>query len=191
MHPGRKWQAGVNFSGRSLYDGAPKREGKCLQPLVLPQHPSCSHRWRATYYQQEASWHLPEIFSPPPQYHSITSLSSFASPYFPFFASSLSISASSFLKYPLIPYFSYAVSQKRTFLKWSFMLTSLCIFYSPFSNLLRAEWSEEQGGKPCSSDTAGIYLCSIFFFHSFPLFCLLKSKLNHFQHLEPFVVTRN
>lgn len=80
------------FRYRSSYDGALKRVEKCLQSLVMAQHPSCSHRWRATYYQQEASWHLPHIFSPSVLLNNISllhliSTSSSSSPLFPSFPS--------------------------------------------------------------------------------------------------------
>lgn len=70
MHPGRKCQTGVKLSGWSscrMMEPWSDLE-KCLRPLVVPQHSSCSHRWRATYNQQEAFWLLPYIslsLSPP------------------------------------------------------------------------------------------------------------------------------
>lgn len=164
MHPGRKCQAGVKFSGRSTYDGGPKRVEKCLRPPVLPVNPSYSHRWRATYYQQEASWHLLHKLLNNISHFLLCLIPPSSSALFP----SLPLPSQS-ISHPI---FSYAVPQKRAFLKWSFMLTSWCIFYSPFSKLVWGTgWQTRQ-----PSDTAGIYLCCISFHCSFFSFVFWRAN---------------
>lgn len=98
---GRKCQASVEFSGRSSYYEALKRGEKCLRLLVMPPHSSCSHRWSASYYQQEVSWHLP-IFSATIMLHNLS-------------FSFLFLSLSSFQKYPFILHYLTTCSLAKTF----------------------------------------------------------------------------
>lgn len=100
---GRKCQASIEFSGRSSYYEALKRGEKCLRLLVMPPHSSCSHRWSASYYQQEVSWHLP-IFSATIMLHNLS-------------FSFLFLSLSSFQKYPFILHYLTTCSLAKTF--WS------------------------------------------------------------------------
>lgn len=109
---GRKCQASVEFSGRSSYYEALKQVEKCLRLLVMPPHSSCSHRWRASYYQQEVSWHLP-IFSATIMLHNLS-------------FSFLFLSLSSFQKYPFILHYLTTCSLAKTF--WSQVSRSLVYF---------------------------------------------------------------
>lgn len=171
---GRKCQASVEFSGRSSYYEALKQVEKCLRLLVMPPHSSCSHRWRASYYQQEVSWHLP-IFSATIMLHNLF-----------LFPLSLAFFLPKVSFYLTLP---YHMQSRQNFLKSGFTLTSL------FFILLFLIWSYKESGKPQPSNTAGIHqdLDSrappiLSFFH------LLKSKqgeLNPFQCPEPFVVTKS
>lgn len=137
---GRKCQASVEFSGRSSYYEALKRVEKCLRLLVMPPHSSCSHRWRASYYQQEVSWHLP-IFSATIMLHNLSLF---------LFPLSLAFFLPKVFFYLTLPYHMQSL---QNFLKLGFTLTSSCIFYSTFSNLvLRRRWQTTQ-----PSNTAGIH----------------------------------
>lgn len=143
-----------------------KQVGKCLQSLVMPQQSSSSHRWRATYYQQEASWHLPHIFSPPVLLNNL--LLSF---HLYFFLSQVS---------------SHAVSQIRPFLEVS--CSQACAFFIQIFLI----WSKEQVGKPHNAQTPG-GLTHVLFYLFIISSISLRSKLaelNLFQHLEPFTVQK-
>lgn len=61
-------RSGRKRSGRELLQWSPEAWGRgCLRSLLVALHPSGSHRWSATDYQQGASCHLPYIFSTPVQ----------------------------------------------------------------------------------------------------------------------------